>query len=147
MSELLQRIKNDKNIHRKAAVTSKDDPAKQLYSKTCSSILTTLIGELETKSKASGKETTDTDVLAAIKKFLKGIEEILALGSNPASEIEKKCLESYLPSQMSEEEIRSVISRIHDPRSVGEIMTYMKTTHNGQYDGSLVSKIAKEFIG
>ena len=61
---LIQTIKTAQVAARKAR-----DPS--------ASLLTTLIGEAEMVGKNAGREVTDQEVVATIKKFIKGIDETL----------------------------------------------------------------------
>ena len=137
---LIQTIKTAQVAARKAR-----DPS--------ASLLTTLIGEAEMVGKNAGRDVTDQEVVATIKKFIKNIDEtlkVLVAGSDAYaySSTEKAVLEQFLPQQLTEEQIRFIIATLlhagDKPASVGEIMKHMKTNHEGLYDGALVSKIAKE---
>ncbi|WP_248793086.1 GatB/YqeY domain-containing protein, partial [Escherichia coli] len=59
-------------------------------------------------------------------------------------------LEQFLPKQLSEAEIRVLISDFLDVGetrpNMGEVMKHMKTHYDGQYDGKVVSKIAAELL-
>lgn len=141
---LLQTIKTDSLEARKAR-----------KAKTATA-LTTLIGELETFGKNAGREPTDEDVVAFVKKTLKNIDETLkALHENDDRQVdllhEKALFEKYLPKQLSEVELRTAIDDTiknwnADRLSVGDVMRVLKTKYNGQYDGALASSILKEMF-
>ena len=57
---------------------------------------------------------------------------------------QKSILEAYLPKQLTEEEIRKIISSLED-KSIPSVMKHFKANYQGMVDNSLVSKIAKEF--
>lgn len=113
--------------------------------------LTTLIGELETFGKNAGREPTDADVVAFVKKTLKNIGE--TLGHLPSTDArfaelmnEMGLFEKYLPTQLTEDELRATIENIiavGDGATVGDVMKVLKTNFNGQYDGALASTILK----
>lgn len=121
-------------------------------------ILTTLIGEASMAGKNDGnRESTDLEVVVVIKKFIKNINELAsAVGEGNHGYIdaiaERQILESYLPSQLSEDEISDIalkqISYLEEasPKSMGKIMSYLKTNYAGQYDGKLASKIVKDLL-
>lgn len=123
-----------------------------------SNLLGTLIGDC-TKTT---KEPSDVECIQIIKKFIKNAEETSNLLDNSLMgirfktkyELEIKILESYLPKQLTEEKIKSIITCdiIHktrlanDPITIGIIQKHFKENYQGQYDGALVSKIAKELL-
>lgn len=111
--------------------------------KVAKSVLTTLLGELEGNAKRSGSEVSDNDVLRLIKKFIDANKESLQHKDNPDLETENALLAEYLPKQMSEDELRSVIQALGDVH-IGLVMKHLKQHYNGQFDGNLASKIAKE---
>lgn len=121
------------------------------------SLLTTLIGEAEMVGKNAGREVTEQEVIAVIKKFIKNLDETIRYAGDYRDAVaadkawaEKTILEQFLPKQLSEAEIRVLISDFLDAGekrpNMGEIMKYMKTNYEGLYDGVLVSKIAKELV-
>lgn len=102
----------------------------------------------------------DADIVPIIKKQLKMRRDALAdfekagrtdLLDGYKREIE--VLERYLPEEMSEEEILDAIKKIADEtgieRNMKSMGTMMKTAMaklNGKADGSLVSKMVKEYL-
>lgn len=141
---MLQKIKEDQKSYRLQYRDTKD-----MKYQTCNLILSTLIGEIETKSKNVGKPLSNEDVVALIKKFIKGIEESLVVRQNDTLVVQKELLESYLPKQLSETNLRSVILTIiakQEKPNVGLVMKSLKEEYSGMYDGAVASKIAKELI-
>lgn len=62
---------------------------------------------------------------------------------------ENAYLETYLPSLMSEDQIREVIKFHHETipfAGMGEIMKLLNSTNPGKFDKGVASKIAKEFL-
>jgi len=109
------------------------------------SLLTTLLGEAAMVGKNANRETTDQEVVAVVKKFVKNIDEtITALSSRnqdaSAFMVERKILEQFLPVQMTEQAIQNVAEQF---TSMPEFMKYMKENYAGQYDGKVASTIAK----
>lgn len=125
-------------------------------------LLTTLYSEAATVGKNDGnRETTDTEVVAVVKKFVKGADETLAiLNADPARNAEaiaiitqeKTILESYLPAQLSEAELQAVLVNLVDsladrsPKQMGAVMKQLKASHEGTYDGALASKLIKGML-
>lgn len=118
-------------------------------------LLTSVYSQAKTAAIDSGRrEPDDQDILQAIKKFLKSIEENLQLGKEGkiSQELyeqalqEKEILQEYLPKQLSEEELREIIKN-SGAKNVGEAMKYLKEKYPEQYDGKIASQIAKEILG
>ncbi len=109
------------------------------------SLLTTLLGEAAMVGKNAGRETTDAEVVAVVKKFIKNIDETVAAltarGQNADEFIqERKVLEHFLPSQLTVLALE-LIALKHT--SMPEFMKFLKENHAGQYDGKLASTVAK----
>ena len=140
---LLEQIKHDQLQARIAA------------DKTKASILTTLIGEAEMVGKNDGnRDTTDQEVIATIKKFIKNIDETIAVaGSTETLVAEKDALQVYLPRQLTEPELRVTIGNIivtqglSGAKAMGQLMGELKKNHAGSYDGALASRLVKELLG
>jgi uncharacterized protein YqeY len=122
-------------------------------------LLTTLLGEANMVAKNAQRDTpSDEEVQAVVRKFLKGNLETQAVlrnsgkASNGARGIamaEQAILESYLPEQLSEDElkviIRDAISGGVLP-NVGNLMTFLKGFYAGHYDGKLASAVIKDAL-
>lgn len=103
----------------------------------------------EVELRASGKEIGDKELLAIIQKVLKELadekEGYLKVGnSDRANDIAKQeaVLSSYLPKQLSEEEIRNIILSLDD-KSVPSVMKHFKMNYAGQVDMSLVNTVLR----
>lgn len=110
-------------------------------------LLSTLYAELFTLSK-SGKELTEDDEIKVIKKFIKNADETLALDipeeQKAKFKSEKEILESYLPRQLSKEEIEKiVVSMLNEGKIMKDIMAYFKENYSGRYDGKTVNEIVR----
>ena len=116
------------------------------------SVLEAVISRSMLKSvelKALGKELSDDDVLTNIQKVVKELEEervsFKAAGreENVVSLTNQiDYISKFLPSQLSEDEIKQIISTLED-KSIGNVMKHFKTNYQGKCDMGLVSKIAK----
>lgn len=121
--------------------------AKKVKDTVKSNLLSTLFSEMFNQSK-SGKEFTADDELKIIRKFLKNIDDTLQLDipddSKTKMKTEKEILESYLPKQMTKEEIENIVSGlVAEGKTMKEIMPHFKEHYNGEYDGRTVSEIVK----
>ena len=122
-------------------------------------LLTTLYSEVANVGKNNGnRDTTDAEAVAVVKKFLKGVDETLVAlkaTTDPRLDValaEKSVLETYLPKQLSEAELKVAIADLIDalpeknPKQMGVLMKQMKKRYEGQYDGQLASKLIKEAL-
>lgn len=115
------------------------------------SVLKMLSNELNKKAKDLRIEVLDdANSIQIIQKFIKSLEEEKNAYSTAgrvekATELEAQInlVKVYLPKMMSEDEIRSEISKLED-KSIPSIMKYFKTNFTGKVDMGLVSKIARE---
>jgi len=143
---LLSQIKKDQLQARKNSKTVE------------ATLLTTLIGEAAMIGKNDGnRETTDEEVVAVIKKFVKNNTELMgyAVAESVAymnARDENDFLSQYLPSQMTEDEIRAAVQKRIvtldeiSPKLMGSVMKWLKDNYAGQYDGGLASKVVKELL-
>lgn len=131
--------------------------ARKARDTTVASALTTVIGEVETLAKNKGNpEATDEQVIATLKKFLKNILDTarIAKGAGDLVNEEKAKAEAviyerFLPQQLSEDQIQKIITaQLEDfpAHKIGDIIKHFKVVYEGQYDGGLVSKLAKEAL-
>jgi uncharacterized protein YqeY len=123
-------------------------------------MLLSAITYYEINKGGAGYEATDEDVLTVIGTQVKqrkdSIEQFEKGGRPELAEKEKKeltLLQVYLPQQMSEEEVRSIVKEAiaqtgaSSPADMGKVMGALMPKVKGKADGSLVSKIVKESLG
>ena len=103
----------------------------------------------EVELKSQGKEIGDKELLSIIQKVIKELEDEKAgyeKVNNPerAENISKQMevISSYLPKQLSEEEIRKIINSLED-KSVPNVMKHFKMNYAGQVDMSLVNSVLR----
>ena len=110
--------------------------------------------ELEKKSKLTDEEVLEV-ISSEAKKRKESIEGFQKGKREDLVEKEKKeleILESYLPEQLSEEEIKKLVqgavSKVgaKEMRDVGKVMQELMPEVKGRADGALVSKIVKESL-
>lgn len=113
------------------------------------SIVMTKYKNLEVESKAVGKEVGDKELLGIIQKTLKELsdekEGYLKVGNQEKADAiskQEEVLNGYLPKQLSEKEIRDIISSLED-KSVPSVMKHFKTNYAGQVDMSLVNSVLR----
>jgi uncharacterized protein YqeY len=89
-----------------------------------------------------GTVTTDGTVLIILRKM----EKALKLTNNSESLVELSYMEPYLPSLMTEEQIRTIVKGYKDAglTNAGQIMGQFNKEHKGLADNKLVSNIVAE---
>lgn len=112
-----------------------------------------------TKTAPNAPESlTDADIQQIIQKLVKqrkdSAEQYIAAGRQELADnelAEMKVMEEYLPKQLSEENIRDIISILMTSSAslcnMGIVMKHFKENYSGQYDGKAVSTIAKQMLG
>lgn len=147
MTALIERIRQDALVARKARETEKG------------TFLITLLAEAAKVGKDDGnRESTDAEVTAVIKKFIKNTDETLrALGdkapeSRARLETELAILQDYLPRQATEDEVRASVGRYvaqlteRSPKQMGVVMGKLNAEFDGNFDKGLASKLVKEAL-
>ncbi len=103
------------------------------------------LGLLKSEVTKESKTPDDAYVVNKIKSMIKSAE-----ATNSLSEDELEYMNTYLPKQMTEEELDNVIAcfkvelNVTDMSGMGKIMGALKKDYNGQYDGKLASTIIKQ---
>jgi len=105
----------------------------------------------------AGYEATDEDVLTVIGKEVKqrrdSIEQYSAANRQDLVEVEQKelaLLQGYLPKQMDEDEIRSIVKEVlasvgaTSIAEIGKVMGALMPKVKGKADGNLVNKVVRE---
>lgn len=119
-----------------------------------SDLLTTLVGEIQTKSLQPKTVLNDDLVTSIIKSFIKNIDQSLSMitNNNDINKLtkEKELLTSYLPvvNLISEDKLKELILNIkqqHSPTNIGVYMKLLTSTGNS-FDKQLASNIIKSLI-
>ncbi len=95
-------------------------------------------------------ELEDKDSFQVIQKFIKSLKEEKEsyekagrLNALESFDNQINLVESYLPKQLNEDEIKNIISKL-DNKDIPNIMKYFKTNYNGEVDMKLVNQLARE---
>lgn len=120
-------------------------------------LLLSAIGYYETSKGGAGYTANDEDVLSVtssqVKQRKDSIEQYVNAGREELAEKEKKELEilsSYLPEQMSEEEVAKLVDQAISQTGatsmsdIGKIMGVLMPKVKGKADGGLVSNLVKQ---
>jgi uncharacterized protein len=105
-------------------------------------LLSVVKGEIQTVEKNVGSELSDEDVVKILQKSAKSLKEMVASGSEQAT-IELEIIESYLPKQMSKEEITQKVTELVNS-GITQMGAIMKEFSNLPADKKLVSEIFKK---
>lgn len=104
------------------------------------------------EQKPNAKDVGDVEVMAILKSIRKGIKEVVDLSGTPESIKELFIVDSYLPQQMSEEEIKNAVEQViseigaKSPAEIGKVMGGFNSKFAGKADGKIVSNIVKELL-
>lgn len=157
MTEVVTTLLNTLLNDQKAARLQKEnkDPVKI-------SLLTTLYSEAVNVGKNKGnRPSTDEEVLAVIKKFVKGVTENIDIYTkNQAVEALDKAkkelviLQNYLPATVGSQEIEAYASSVileekldkKDGQTFGKVMKGLKAKFGSSLDGAVASKVLKDFL-
>ncbi|MBI5048671.1 MAG: GatB/YqeY domain-containing protein [Deltaproteobacteria bacterium] len=103
---------------------------------------------------------SDEEVVAVIKTMLKqSLESIYQFKKGgrqdlvDKEEAELKILQSFLPPQLSRDEIKGIVSdivknlQISGPKDIGRVMKDVMPKVAGKADGKLVNEVVKEVLG
>lgn len=123
------------------------------------STLRMLSSAIKNKQIALQQDLTEEDILGVIASQAKqrkdSIEQYKTGGREELAqkeEAELKILNAYLPAQMSEEEIKTIVATTIEkinavgPQDMGKVMQALMPQTKGKADGALVSKIVKEAL-
>lgn len=137
------------------AISAKTIELRKARSPLASSLIT-LKGELETKQKGfkPPRDLTEDEIIASVKKTVATLKDNIALfearnmeDAAASARAEVTLLESFLPAQMADDELRDFISsRIAAGANLGQIMADLKSEKAGLYDGKAASAIARELL-
>lgn len=111
----------------------------------------------EIQKGGAGYEATDEDVIDVIGKEIKKRKESIELykqgGREDTAAKEQKeleTLETYLPEQMGEDEVRKLVEEAikqtgaASPQDMGKVMAALMPKVKGKADGTLVSNLVRE---
>ena len=130
-------IKEQINKDYMKAFKSKNTVAKNL--------LSVVKGEIQTIEKNTGVENmSDEDVLKILTKTSKSLKEMVASGNEQAKE-ELDIIESYLPKQMSKDEVITKVTELVNS-GVTQIGAIMKEFASLPADKKMVSETIKEIV-
>lgn len=141
---LNQRIREDLN----AARRERDKPRTML--------LSTILSDMRNQEIEVGHELGDSEVLDVVNRAIKRRREAadqMRAGNRPElaekEESEAAMLQTYLPPQLSEEEVRAMIREAiaGGAGSIGAVMGRIAHPIKGRFDGKEANRLVREEIG
>lgn len=144
MSELKNRLREDLNH------------ARRERDKLLTMLLTTTLSEVKNREIELGREATDEDVLETVLRAVKRRKEAAEQmrGGNRVDLAEKEeqeavVLSAYLPQQLSEEEVRTLVREAvaGGANNVGAVMSHVMPRLKGRFDGREANRIVREELG
>lgn len=112
------------------------------------SLLGVLLGELDRLPIPRHIEPNADQIYGVLKKLYDSAEYMSENDLSEESKVEYAYLKDYIKQQLSESDIRFEIENLMLSKgcNIGMIMKHFKEWFPGQYDGKLVSQLAKEYI-
>lgn len=123
-------------------------------------MIVSALGYYEIEKGGAGYEATEADIQEVLQKQAKqrrdSIEQFKAGGRDELAEKEARelaLIESYLPKQMGEEEVKKLVDEAvaqtgaTSSADMGKVMGALMPKVKGLADGSLVSRLVKEKLG
>lgn len=141
MSELQDKIQSDLNAARKA----QDKPGVLL--------LGTILSDIKNRRIEQQHELSDAEVSEVLRKGIKKRRESIEMYDKASrtdladrERAEVAALETYLPANVSDDEIRAAVRAIiaQGAANMGAVMGKASPMFKGRADGSTISRIAKE---
>jgi uncharacterized protein YqeY len=134
----------------KEAMKSKDNALRDTIR-----LLQAAFKQVEVDTRKDLTEDGEMDILLKeAKKRRESIEELAKAGRDTGEEVyELGVIESFLPKQMSEDEIRALVKAAiaetgaTTQKDMGKVMGKLNPQTKGKADGKLVSQIVKESLG
>ena len=125
----------------------RDDLIKSMKAKNGerSNLLRVILGEVNRNTE---KDFSDKTVLSAIKKMKKDA----LLVNSEESQKEIKILDEYLPEQLEEKQLETLIMGIitkngyDSMKNMGDVMKELQQNYGGKYDGKMASQIVKKSL-
>lgn len=119
-----------------------------------------LLNTLYAEATKANKEASDEEVTAVIRKFVKNINETItalidvdATGARiEAATQERSILENYLPEQISDARLRSLIENAvaslpeKNMKQMGAVMSILNKNYAGMFDRAVAANIIKELL-
>lgn len=113
--------------------------------------------DIESRGTGGPEKIADNDILSMMQGMVKQRQESLTIYKNAGrmdladrEEAEIKIIETFLPQQMGDDEIKAIIEtlvaelNVVDIRDMGKLMAALKTRYAGQLDMAKASAMVKQ---
>lgn len=117
------------------------------------SLLGVLLGEIDRLPIPRSQEPSEDQIYAIVKKLYEGALLLASKDWSEEAKIEYAYLKDFIKRQLSSEDIYAIIGTQKNiaivkgtSMNIGVVMKHFKDNYPGQYDGKLVSQIAKEML-
>ncbi|PGP20920.1 glutamyl-tRNA amidotransferase [Bacillus cereus] len=143
MSKLKEQLMNDL----KQAMKEKDTVKKN--------VIILIRAGISNSEKENKRELTKEEEIAIVRKELKQTKEALQIAEKAnrqdiveSEKLKIAVIELYLPAQLSEEKVHDILIKLNVAKTakMKDVMQLMQTEVAGRADGSLVSRIVKEYL-
>ena len=109
-------------------------------------LLSVVKGEIQTVEKNTGVESmSDEDVLKILTKTSKSLKETISLSDSEQAKEELAIIESYLPKQMSKDEVTQKVTDLVNS-GITQMGAIMKEFSTLPADKKMVSEVVKELV-
>ncbi len=145
-------LKDSLSADMKVAMKEKDG-------KTRLSVLRLLKAAIQYEEIEKHRELSDEEILGVIAREIKQRQETIpdyqrANREETVNKIKEEieCLQTYLPQQMTEEEIRNLVGQVinetqaQGSKDIGKVMKAIIPRTKGRADGKLVNSIVKQIL-
>ena len=115
--------------------------------KTELNVLRLIKGEIARGEDAS-KKLNDSEITSLLKKMV----DNLNLYKTDTSELEIEIISKFLPKQLSDSELETLLkvyvseNSLSTIKDMGKVMGYLKTNYAGMYDGGTANKVLKTLL-
>ena len=110
----------------------------------------TILGVLKGAVTKVNKVPEDSEIVSSVKSMITTHNKSMEKHNAPTlSDVEIGILEGYLPSQLTETDLESIVEKYledNEVNSMGQIMGHLKSNYGGQYDGKMASTLVKTFL-
>ncbi len=140
----------------KARIRSDLDRARRQRDRFLTTLLTTTLSEIRNREIELGRDAEDTDVIVVITRAIRqrreSADQMRSGGRRDLADREDReaeVLTGYLPPQLDEEEVRSMVREAiaSGADSIGAVMSAIMPRIKGSFDGREANRIVREELG
>ncbi len=123
-------------------------------------LITAALKDRDIEARGQGKEVSDADIMALLQKMVKSRQESMEIyDKNARPELAQQereeiaIIQSFLPSQMSDDDVKAAISAAiaqtgaASIKDMGKVVAALKTKFAGQMDFAKASGVVKGLLG